>query len=114
MEASKENPMPKHLTLELSQEQRAELVKHRNTDPLPYLRERCAAMLKIADGMTPATVAHSGLLRRYDPDAIYEWRRRYLAQGLAGLRIQAGRGRKPAFSPCAHSHRGGCGHSPTH
>jgi hypothetical protein len=104
MESSKEKSMPKHLTLELSQEQRAELVKHRNTDPLPYLRERCAAMLKIADGMTAAAVARAGLLRRYDPDAIYEWRRRYLAQGLPGLRIQAGRGRKPAFSPSASSH----------
>jgi hypothetical protein len=103
MESSKEKPMPKHLTLELSQEQRAELVKHRNTDPLPYLRERCAAMLKIADGITAAEVARAGLLRHYDPDAIYEWRRRYVDEGLQGLRIRAGRGRKPAFSPCASS-----------
>lgn len=95
--------MPKHLTLELSTEQRAELIKQRNSAPLPYLRERCAAMLKIADGMTPAAVARCGLLRRYDPDAIYEWRRRYLQEGLPGLRIKAGRGRKPAFSPCAGS-----------
>jgi hypothetical protein len=95
--------MPKHLTLELSQEQRAELIKHRNTDPLPYMRERCAALLKIADGLTVAAVARSGLLRRYDPDALYEWRRRYLVNGLTGLRIHAGRGRKPAFSPCARS-----------
>ena len=92
--------MPKHLTLKLSEEQRAELIKHRNTNPLPYLRERCAAMLKIADGQTPAEVARQGLLRRYDPDALYEWRRRYLAQGIQGLRIRPGRGRKPAFSPC--------------
>ena len=92
--------MPKHLTLELSAEQRAELIKHRNTDPWPYMRERCAAMLKIADGMKAAEVARTGLLRRYDPDAIYEWRRRYVQAGLQGLRIRAGRGRKPVFSPC--------------
>lgn len=95
--------MPKHLTLDLSAEQRAELIKQRNTNALPYMRERCAAMLKIAAGMTPAEVARTGLLRHYDPDAIYEWRRRYMDEGLQGLRIRAGRGRKPAFSPCASS-----------
>ncbi len=92
--------MPKRLALDLSAAQRAELIGHRDHDRLPYLRERCAALLKIADGWIASEVARIGLHRRYDPDAIYEWRRRYLAVGIAGLKMQAGRGRKPAFSPC--------------
>ena len=92
--------MPKRVTLSLSEEQRRELIAHRDHDRLPYLRERCAALLKIADGWRASEVARVGLLRRYDPDAIYEWRKRYLADGIKGLKIQAGRGRKPAFSPC--------------
>jgi hypothetical protein len=92
--------MPKRVTLSLSEEQRRELINHRDHDRLPYLRERCAALLKIADGWVAAEVARMGLLRSYDPDAIYEWRKRYLASGIKGLKIRAGRGRKPAFSPC--------------
>jgi Winged helix-turn helix len=91
--------MPKRVTLCLSEEQRRELIAHRDHDRLPYLRERCAALLKIADGWIAAEVARSGLLRCYDPDAIYAWRKRYLEEGIGGLKIRAGRGRKPAFSP---------------
>jgi hypothetical protein len=40
-------------TLELSEQQRAELEDLRDHSPLPYLRERAAALLKIADGMPP-------------------------------------------------------------
>lgn len=92
--------MPKRLTLELSAEQRAELIDHRDHDRLPYLRERCAALLKIADGWIASEVARIGLHRRYDPDAIYHWHKRYVAGGIQALKIQPGRGRKPAFSPC--------------
>ena len=91
--------MPKPLTLELTEAQRAELLEHRDRDRRHYMNERCAALLKIADGWVPAQVASFGLHRRYDPDAIYEWRRRYLAEGIKGLEIRPGRGRKPAFSP---------------
>jgi hypothetical protein len=73
------------------------------------MRERCAALLKIADGWLAVEVARSGLHRRYDPDAIYEWRKRYLAEGMAGLKMRAGRGRKPAFSPCGSGRRLGGG-----
>jgi hypothetical protein len=101
--------MPKRLTLDLTEAQRAELIDHRDHDRLPYMRERCAALLKIADGWIAAQVAHIGLHRSYDPDAIYEWRKRYLAEGIAGLKIREGRGRKPAFSPCGSGRRVGAG-----
>ena len=92
--------MPRQLTLDLTEEQRAELLDHRDHDRRPYLRERCAALLKLAEGWSLAEIARTGLHRRYDPDALYEWHRRYLADGLSGLVIRAGRGRKPVFFPC--------------
>lgn len=101
--------MPKRLILELTEHQRAELVDHRDHDRRPYMRERCAALLKIADGWIASEVARIGLHRRYDPDAIYEWRKRYLTEGIDGLKIREGRGRKPAFSPCGSGRRTGAG-----
>jgi len=91
--------MPKLLHLELTDAQGAELRRVRDHDPRPYLRERAAALLKIAAGTVPAHVARTGLLRPHDPDTIYSWLRRYQAEGLPGLEIRKGRGRKPAFSP---------------
>ena len=88
-------------SLELKAEQRAELEDMRDHARLAYLRERAAALLKIADGMPPLEVAAHGLLRQRDSDTIYTWLGRYRKEGLIGLRIRKGRGRKPAFSPCA-------------
>lgn len=45
--------MAKRRTLQLSPEQRAELEATRDRDRRPYLREKAAALLKIADGMAP-------------------------------------------------------------
>ncbi len=85
--------------LTLTEEQRTALVQLRDRGPKAYLRERAAALVKIADGMSAAAVARSGLLRRRAPDTIYAWLTRFQAEGLAGLTIRPGRGRKPAFSP---------------
>lgn len=91
--------MPKRRYLELSERQRAELIALRDHDPRTYVRERSAALLKIAGGQSPHAVAQHGLLKRRAPDTVYDWLNRYEAEGLAGLIIRAGRGRKPAFSP---------------
>ena len=91
--------MPKVLQLELSSGQRAELEDVRDHHHLAYMRERAAALLKIAEGQAGLTVAHSGLLKRRDSDTIYRWVARYRAGGVDGLVVRAGRGRKPAFSP---------------
>ncbi len=72
-------------TLALSDGQRAELVYHRDHDPKPYVRERAAALLKVADGHSPYAVARAGLLRLRDPDTVYAWLDRYLHEGLPGL-----------------------------
>jgi transposase len=87
--------------LALAPDQRQELVSLRDTAPKAYLRERAAALLKIADGRAAAAVARSGLLRPRQPDTVYRWLHRYRTEGIAGLSDRPGRGRKPAFSPSA-------------
>lgn len=91
--------MPKRYRLDLTPEQRQELERVRDTDPRPYMRERAAAILKVADGQAARQVAQHGLLKRRDKNTVCEWVRRYQAEGLKGLQIKPGRGRKPAFSP---------------
>ena len=72
-------------TLALSDDERAALLNHRDHDPKPYVRERCAALLKIADGAAPYAVANAGLLRHRDPDTVYAWLDHFHDEGLSGL-----------------------------
>ena len=91
--------MPRPLQLVLRIAERRELERVRDHDPEPYLREKAAALLKIAGGQSGRDVALHGLLKHRRPDTVYDWVRRYRAAGIAGLRVQPGRGRKPAFFP---------------
>lgn len=91
--------MPKPLVISLTAEQRAELEAVRSRHRLPYMRERAAAILKIADGHSGRETAHRLLLKPHSSKTLYEWVRRYRAEGMNGLKIRPGRGRKPAFSP---------------
>jgi transposase len=68
-----------------SQRARKRLMWHRDHDPKPNVRERCAAILKIADGLAPHAVARVGLLKPRDPDTIYAWLDAYEADGFEGL-----------------------------
>ena len=88
-------------TLVLTTRQRRALVRVRNRHPKPYVREQAAALLKVADGWTLQAVARSGLLRGRSPNTVAAWLDRYETRGLAGLKVRAGRGRKPAFFPRA-------------
>jgi transposase len=89
----------KPISLPLTAEQKDELAYLRDRDARPRVRERAAALLKIAEGKSGLQVATNGLLKPRDPDTIYEWVERYQRQGIAGLKIRSGRGRKPAFFP---------------
>ena len=80
-----EGEMASRRTVELSWEQRQELEAQRDHDPRPYVRERCAAVLKIAEGQAAYWVARRGLLKVRDPDTVYSWLAHYQADGLAGL-----------------------------
>jgi hypothetical protein len=79
-------------TLELNETEREALVAHRDHDANPQVRERCAALLKIAAGQSAYAVARQGLLKRRDPDTVYEWLDWYEQDGLDGLlsRLQGG------------------------
>jgi hypothetical protein len=86
-------------TLHLSGQQRQQLLHVRDHHPKPYVRERAAALLKIAGGLCVRHVAGHGLLRPRAEETVADWLNRYQAEGLAGLGVRKGRGRKPAFFP---------------
>jgi hypothetical protein len=77
--------MARRRTLPLSEDQAQELHRLRDHDPRPYVRERAAALLKIADGKAPHWVATQGLLKPRDPDTVYAWLDADQALGSAGL-----------------------------
>jgi hypothetical protein len=91
--------MPKRRYLHLTSTAQQELEEVRDNHKKPYMREKASALLKIAAGQSPHQVAAIGLLKPRDPDAIYGWMDRYEAEGVQGLEVKDGRGRKPAFSP---------------
>lgn len=90
--------MPKLLTLCLMPEQEEQLKQIRDTHEKAYMRERASAILKVAQGISPRQVALTGLLKARKPDTVYVWLKRYLSEGIAGLLVKPGRGRKPSYS----------------
>lgn len=91
--------MPKQRTLSLTEEERTGLLEIRDHAEKPYVRERAAALLQVSEGKSGRWVALHGLLRPRQPDTIYKWLDRYEAQGVDGLYMEDGRGRKPAYEP---------------
>ena len=65
--------MPKPLQLALSATDVQELKRVRDRDPEPHMREKAAALLKIADGQSGRTVALHGLFKHRRPETVYEW-----------------------------------------
>jgi winged helix-turn helix protein len=84
-QTGKEGAMVQRRQLVLTPEERTQLERARGHDPRPYVRERCAALVKVADGQAPHAVALHGLLKRRDPDTVYWWLDLYEHEGLAGL-----------------------------
>jgi hypothetical protein len=97
--------MPAPLAISLRPDQVTELTQLRDHDPRPYVREKAAAILKVASGQSLRAVARAGLLRPRRRETVGAWVHRYLAEGPAGLRVRRGRGRKPAFFPPVDDHR---------
>jgi hypothetical protein len=60
--------MPLRGTLQLTAAQRQALIHRRDHDLRPHVCERCAALVRIADGQSPHAVARHGLLKPHDPD----------------------------------------------
>ena len=91
--------MAPELIITLSDDEREKLAAIRDRHSKAYMRERASAILKIAEGQSGREVAREGLLKERRPDTVYEWVHRWEAEGVEGLRIRDGRGRKPAFFP---------------
>ena len=85
--------MPKVINLCLTAEQIEELTIARDRHP------KAAAILKVSEGQSVRQVALHGLHKKRSEHTVKDWIDRYLEQGLAGLLVKAGRGRKPAFFP---------------
>jgi transposase len=91
--------MPRVTILVLDDYQQITLEQMRDHHPKAYLRERAAALLKVAAGQSIEQVAATGLLRRREWETVASWVKRYERDGLGGLYLCPGRGRKPAFPP---------------
>ena len=94
--------MPRRLEIHLSDAQRAALTDARDHHAKPYVREQAAAILRVADGRSVRQVAAEGILKPRRRETVKLWVERFLADGIAGLLVKRGRGRKSAFSPSPH------------
>ena len=77
--------MPKRHELSLTTAETEELLRHRDHHQRPDVREKAAALLKIADGNSPHWVATSGLLKSRDPDTVSGGLKIYHAESFHGL-----------------------------
>jgi hypothetical protein len=92
--------------IELAPAQVQELEQVRDHHPKAYVRVKAAGILKVWAGTSRRQVAKRGLLKPVRRETVQRWIVRYQHDGVAGLVVQPGRGRKPAFSPCASRRAG--------
>lgn len=86
--------MARRRMLKLSDEEQQALSELRDRTKEEAVRERCAALLKIANGVSAHQVAQQGLLRPRDPDTVYGWLDLYAAEGMAGLQAHRQGGKR--------------------
>jgi hypothetical protein len=60
-------------TFQLTHAEHLALEQARDHHPKPYLRERAAALLRVASGQAPSQVAKTGVLKPQAPDTVYDW-----------------------------------------
>lgn len=90
--------MPKRIRIQLSEAEREKLERWVKNPARSYLRYRAQAILQIAEGKPVYQVAQQ-LKLRVHRTTVSNWAQRYLAEGLSGLKVKPGRGRKAGFSP---------------
>src|SRR2546428_6106659 len=66
-------------SLSLNEQEQPNLQTMRDHHPEPYVRERSAAVLKIAEGKSPHWVAKQGRLKERDPDTVDRWVQWYVS-----------------------------------
>lgn len=89
-------PKVRRFIRELSQEQLAELESGYKYGENNVFRSHCQAILLSHQGYTVQELMQIFNCRK---NTIYDWFNRYESQGIAGLRIKPGRGRKPKTTP---------------
>ena len=89
--------MPAAYGLELGEVEGQTLEEMSKHHPKAYMRERAAALLKVARGMSIRQVAEVGCLKRREWETVAKWVKGYEQHGLRGLYLRAGRGRKRRF-----------------
>ena len=77
--------------MEWTEAQMRELRAAMRTSPVPYIRVKALAVLNVARGATRQEVAALVCAHRA---SVGEWVRRYRQEGVAGLAVAAGRGRR--------------------
>ena len=83
--------MPKIKTVEMTTDQKAALEKEAKYGATPSFRLRCQAILLKADQRTSLDVAQQlGCCEM----SVNDWMKRFAQQGLDGLKVAKGRGRK--------------------
>src|SRR5438128_11596016 len=90
--------MPHARRIALTAAEGLTLAEARDHHPVPYARERAAAVLKVAAGWSVRRVAAGGLLRPRRPETVGDWVDGYLQRGVVALTVRPGRGRKPAYA----------------
>jgi len=85
------------LKIEITKEERKALERVLKSHNKAYMRERACAIIRFAEGQSVEQIALDGLLQKRRVNTVYEWIRRYIAQGIDGLANRPGRGRKPSF-----------------
>ncbi len=92
--------MSRRYRINLTDDQKTDLLKMRDHDTLPYIRVKAHGILQVAEGHLLQEIASVSLLKPRKPETVKLWCERFLHEGREGLLVQTGRGRKPAFSPC--------------
>lgn len=77
--------------MEISSDQRREVPGSARTGQPGYVRTKALVLLNAADGRAVQEVSRIFRVSRW---SVYVWEERYLREGLPGLRVHAGRGRK--------------------
>jgi transposase len=93
--------MTSPFSVPLTPAQVQELEQVRDHHPKAYARVKAAGILKVGAGTSRRQVASRGLLKPVRRETVQRWILSYQQEGVAGLLVHTGRGRKPAFSPSA-------------
>ena len=84
------------MNVTLGADQRQELETVAKTDRTPSVRVKALAVLNLADGRAAKEVA---TIFRTSRQSLAEWATAYHGEGIDGLRVKPGRGRRPQADP---------------